>query len=122
MKTWLCSPLHESKRDFAPEPGFPSFKPDPLGQRKLRTVVDGDRLAAHISFPCVAAAFTAAAGFFLPAERSADFGAAGPKINICDAAVAAGRREELFGFTQVGGKNRRAQTLRHGIVECDGFL
>ena len=93
-----------------------------MGERELRTVVDCHCLAAHIGFPCVGAAFTAASGFLLPAERSADFGSTGPQVYICYAAVAANNRQELFSFTQVGGENRGAQALRDCIVESYCFL
>src|SRR5258708_38866519 len=62
---------------------------DTLCQGEIAGMVDGGGLAAHVVFPCVAAAFPAAAGFLFAAERTADLRAAGADIDVGDAAVAA---------------------------------
>src|SRR5688572_31270125 len=67
-----------------------------LGEREIRRVVDRVRHAAHVGFPSVGAGLAAAAGDFFAAERAADLRAARANVDVGDAAVAAGRREEFF--------------------------
>ena len=66
-------------------------KMDALGERQLRAKIHGGGLAAHVSFPGVAAALAAAAGLLLAAERAADLRATGAEVHIGNAAVAAAR-------------------------------
>src|SRR4029077_7040054 len=100
--------------------GSPKY--DPLGQRQLFGIIDRDGLAAHIGLPGIAAAFTTAPGFLFPAERAADFSAAGPDVDVGNAAVAAAAGEKLPRLAEVVGENRRAESLRNFIVPGDGFV
>src|SRR6202034_1582607 len=95
---------------------------DALRERQLRRPVDGVGLAAHVGFPGIAAGFAAAAGVFFAAESPADFRAAGPDINVGDAAIAARVAEEALGREQVGGEHRRGEALRHVVVPGNRFL
>ena len=60
---------------------------DALHQRKRSTIVDGVGLPPHIGFPCVRTTFAAAAGFLLPAERTANFRAGRSHVHVRDPAV-----------------------------------
>ena len=79
---------------------------DALREREFGRPVDGSGLAAHVGFPGIAAGFAAAAGFLFAAERAADFGAAGPDIDIGDTAIAAAGAQERLGRDQVRRKHR----------------
>src|SRR5690625_1507118 len=86
---------------------------DALGERQVVGPVDGVGLPAHVRAPGVRAGFAAAAGVLLAAERAADLGAGGADIDVGDAAVRAGRRQELLRSLQALGEDRRGQSLRH---------
>src|ERR1700722_5601711 len=94
---------------------------DALGQRQGSGPVDGYGLAAHVSFPRVAAGFASASGFFFASERSADFGAAGADVHVGDTAIAAEGAQECFGVAQIIGENGGGQALRDVVVPLDGF-
>ena len=93
-----------------------STKLDALGERQFGGIIHRDGLAAHVSFPAVAAAFASAAGVFLAAERAADLRAARADVHVGDAAIAAGRGDKLLGLAHFIRENCGAQTLRHGVV------
>src|SRR4051812_23769433 len=61
---------------------------DALRKRQRDAVVDGARRPPHVAAPRIRARFAAAARFFLAAEGAADFGAAGPDVDVGDAAIA----------------------------------
>src|SRR5438093_2304026 len=80
--------IHRSRSRAA---GIVNSKLDSLRQRKLRGKINRVRLAAHITFPGIAAAFASAAGIFLAAERSAYFRAARASVHVRDPAIAPDR-------------------------------
>src|SRR5690606_25316481 len=80
---------------------------DALGQRQRVGVVDGIRLPAHIGTPRVRARFAATAGVLLAAEGAADLRTRGADVDVGDAAVRTGRRQEGLGALEVGGEHRR---------------
>ena len=81
-------------------PGVLVAELDALRQRQIGEV-DRIRLPAHVGLPRVRTRFAAAAGFLLAAERAADLGAAGADVDVGDAAIGTGRRQELLGRSQV---------------------
>src|SRR5690606_13309871 len=89
---------------------------DALRERQFARIIDGVGGAPHVVLPGIRAGLAAAAGFFLAAERAADLGARGADVDVGDAAVRAGGRQEGLGFAQVVGEDRRRQALRHAIV------
>src|SRR6185437_9409831 len=84
---------------------------DALRQRQRGRIVDGVGLAAHVDLPCIRAGLAAAAGFLLAAERTADLRTAGADVDVRDAAIRTGRRQELLARAQVVGEDRRGQAL-----------
>src|SRR5690606_23191136 len=92
---------------------------DPLRQRQRVGVVDGVGLAAHIGPPRIRARFPATAGFLLAAEGAADLGARGADVDVGDAAVRTGRRQEALGGLQAASEDRRRQALRHVVLHRD---
>src|SRR4051812_32144021 len=92
---------------------------DALRERKLAPVVDRVGGAAHIALPRIRAGFPPAAGLLLAAEGAADLRAGGADVHVGDAAVRAGRGEKQLRFADVGGEDRRGETLRHSVVERD---
>src|SRR5687767_9135548 len=68
---------------------------DALGERQRVGMVDGVGLAAHVHLPGVGAGLATAAGFLLAAEGATDLGAGGADVHVGDAAIGAGRAEEL---------------------------
>ena len=93
-------------------PSLPDVELDALRERQRGAVVDGVGGAAHVGLPGIGAGFAAAAGFLLAAEGAADLGAGRADVDVGDAAVGAGRREEALGLAQVEGEDRRRQALR----------
>src|SRR5690606_12059806 len=86
-----------------PYMGSSEVELDALRQRQRVRPVDGVGLPAHIGPPRIRARFPATAGFLLAAEGAADLGAGGADVDVGDAAVRAGRREELLrGLDAVG--------------------
>src|SRR5688572_8765227 len=70
------------------------------------TVVDGTGLTAHIYFPGITAAFTAATGFFFAAERATYFGSRSTDVYVGYTAIASSMGKELFGFPHIQGHYR----------------
>ncbi len=95
---------------------------DALGKRQFAGKIDRVRLTAHVHLPRIASAFTATAGLFLAAKGPANLSAARPRVHVCNAAIAADRAEEFFGFAHVVGENRGSQPLRHAVVDRDRFV
>src|SRR5215204_3027805 len=81
-------------------------KADPLGQRQIIAIIDGVGRPPHIGPPAVRTALPPAAGLLLTAERATDLGARRPDIDVGDAAVRPGGRNETLGFFHVVCKNR----------------
>src|SRR5262249_7068879 len=65
---------------------------------------------------------TTAAGVLLTAERAADLRAARPDVDVGDAAIGARRSEEPLRLTDVGGEDRRGETLRHVVLDRNGLV
>src|SRR5690606_32769336 len=86
---------------------------DALGQRQRVGPVDGVGLAAHVGAPGVGAGLAAAAGFLLAAERAADLRTRGADVDVGDAAIRTGGRQELLRRLQALGEDRRGQALRN---------
>ena len=98
---------------------LPDVELHALGQRQRGAVIDGVGGAAHVGLPGIGAGLAAAAGFLLAAEGAADLGAGRADVDVGDAAVGAGRRDEALGLAQVVGEDRRGQALRHVVVQGD---
>ncbi len=96
-----------------------NVKGDALGEGgAVLTEVRRAGLAAHVELPRVGAGFTPAAGFFFTTECAADFGAGGADVDVGDAAVAVPFEE--FSLPDVGGHDRAAEALGHGVVHGHG--
>src|SRR5690606_4425328 len=91
---------------IAPSPGS-EVELDALGQRQRVGVVDRVGLAAHVGAPGVRTGLATATGLLLAAEGTTDLGARGPDVDVGDAAVGAGGRQEGLGALEVGGEDRR---------------
>src|SRR5690606_5419247 len=101
---------------------FPLFAPglqvelDPLRQRQRIRVIDRVRLPPHVGLPRIRARFPATAGLLLAAEGAADLGPGGADVDVGDAAVRTGRRQEFLRRLQVVGEDGRGQALRHVVL------
>ena len=67
-------------------------------------------------------ALAAAARLLLATERSTDLRAGRTDVDVDDAAVAARRTAEPLRLADVGGEDRRRQTLRHIVVQVDRLV
>ena len=89
----------------------------PWASGSVAAPVDGVGLAAHVGLPGIRAGLAAAAGVLLAAEGAADLGARGAEVDVGDAAVAAGGRQERFRVLQPVGEQRRRQAVRRGVLQ-----
>src|ERR1035438_3457866 len=95
---------------------------DALSQLHLPAEVDGGGLAAHVGLPGVGPAFAAAAGLLLAAKGAADLGAAGARVHVGDAAIAARSRQEQLALPLVVGDDGAGEALGYTVLEGDGLL
>ena len=94
----------------------------PWASGKIGRIVDRVGSTAHVEFPTVAARFATAAGLFFSTEGTADFCTAGADVHVGDAAIGTGGRAKQFCFADIVGENRRRKSLRHTVVDVDGFV
>src|SRR5687767_9826171 len=96
-------PGHSSRRSATPgsstatrpaRPPSGDVELDALRERQVARVVDRVGLAPHVDLPGVGTRFAAAARVLLAAERAADLGTRSADVDVGNAAVAAGRRQE----------------------------
>src|SRR5690606_11752239 len=90
---------------------------DALRQRQVARVVDGVGGAAHVVAPGVGTGFAAAARFFFTTEGAADFRAGRADVDVGNAAVGTGGRQEGFSFAQVVGEDGGRQALGHAVLQ-----
>ncbi len=95
---------------------------DTLSQWQRIAVIDRIGGSSHVVFPAVGTGFPSSTGVFFAAECTADFGPTGTDIHVGDAAVAAGSRQEQFGFAQVIGEQARRQSLADAVIQLDGLF
>ena len=103
-------------------PGPLDLELDALRERQLAAPVDRVGLAAHVGLPGIRAGLASAAGVLLAAERAADLRAGGAEVDVGDAAVAAGGRQEGLRVLQPVGEERRGQTVRGGVLLRDRLV
>jgi len=79
-----------------PHPTVLQIKFNPLGQGQRAAPVDGVGLPPHVGPPGIGAGLATAAGLFFATESPSDFSARGADVDIGDAAIRAGGRQEGF--------------------------
>src|SRR5690606_6324944 len=84
---------------------------------ELGGIIDGVGLAAHIALPRIRSAFPPASGFFFTPECTADLGPRRADIDIGNAAIGTGRRQERLGLAHIGGKDTARQALWHAVLQ-----
>ena len=95
----------------------PTSKLMPCASGSVRAPVDRVRLPSHVGFPRVRAGLPSAAGVLLAAERAADLGARRADVDVGDAAVGAGRREEALGVCKRSVKIADDRPCAHGVLQ-----
>ena len=73
-----------------------NIKFDALRQRQFTGIIDRIGLPPHISLPGIGAGFASAAGFLLATESAADFRSARADIDVGNATIRTGMRQEAL--------------------------
>lgn len=109
--------VHVERRMYCFHESEPDSRPPPVSFCLFGTPVNSHYNKSGNNQPQKVSRLT-----HLATKGATDLGTAGADVDVDDAAVGAERASPLEDGGLVLGEERRGQTLRHRVVERDGFL
>ena len=98
------------------------IKVDSLGERHAGSKIDGAGGSPHVLLPTIRAGLPSSSGLFLATECATDLSAGWSDVDIDYSAVRTVWAHPLESVRDVLGEETAAETLRHAVVDRDGFL